>query len=90
LFKEGLSLEEIARVRSFSVSTLEGHLTSYVVSGELDINRLVSQDKQRIILKALENFKKETGLNPVKSALPADISFSEIRYVLAHKNRGSI
>lgn len=90
LFKEGLSLEEIARVRGFSVSTLEGHLTSYVVSGELDINRLVSQDKQRIILKALENFKKETGLNPLKSALPADISFSEIRYVLAHKNRGSI
>jgi hypothetical protein len=89
LFKEGLSLEEIARVRGFSVSTLEGHLTPYIASGDLNINRLVSPDKQKVILKALEGFRKETGLNPVKSALPADVSFSEIRYVLAHKSRES-
>lgn len=87
LFKEGLSLEEIARVRGYSVSTLEGHLTPYISSGEIGIDRLVSKEKQSMILNALENFSKAGGLNPVKSALPADVSFAEIKYVMAFKNR---
>jgi len=85
LFKEGLSLSEIAQLRGFAVSTLEGHLTSYIATGEIDINRLVSTDKQKIILKALTDFKKETGLNPIKSILPEDVSYAEIKYVLANK-----
>jgi hypothetical protein len=87
LFKEGLSLSEIAQLRGFAIGTLEGHLTSYIASGEIDINRLVSAEKQKLILKALENFQKDAGLNPVKSSLPDNVSFSEIRYVLAHNNR---
>lgn len=88
LFKDGMSISEIAQLRGFAVTTLEGHLTSYISSGDIDINRLVSADKQAVILNALKDFKKETGLTPVKSALPADISFSEIRYVLAERDKG--
>ncbi|MBA3663079.1 MAG: helix-turn-helix domain-containing protein [Bacteroidetes bacterium] len=85
LFKEGKKLDEIARERGFALSTVEGHLIPYIASGELNIDYLVSRQKQSLILKALENFKYETGLNPVKASLPEDISFSEIRYVLAGK-----
>ena len=87
LFKEGLSLSEIAQLRGFALSTLEGHLTSYVSTGEVDIDRLVTKEKQKTILKALESFSKQTGLNPVKSILPADISFGEIRYMLAYREK---
>lgn len=85
LFKEGKKLEEIAKERGFSLGTIEGHLIPYIASGELNIDYLVSRQKQNIILKALENFKYETGLNPVKNSLPEEITFAEIRYVLAGK-----
>lgn len=85
LFKQGLSLEEIAMVRKFTTTTLEGHLAAYVATGDIEIDKVVPREKQTLILKALDNFNKSAGLNAIKGALPADISFSEIRYVLAHK-----
>lgn len=90
LFKEGLSLEEISIMRGFTVATVENHLTPYVASGEINIDFLVSQEKQKTIMRALEKFDKAAGLNPIKSSLPVDISFSEIRYVLALKNKEKI
>ncbi|MBA3680142.1 MAG: helix-turn-helix domain-containing protein [Bacteroidetes bacterium] len=85
LFKEGMSMQEIAAVRGYAISTLESHLAPYIESGEIKIDQLVSEEKQKTILKALEKFDKSAGLTPIKSKLPSDISFSEIRYVLAHK-----
>lgn len=86
LFKQGLSIEEISIMRGFAKTTLEGHLAPYISTGEINIDLLVSREKQKTILQALEKFDKATGLNPIKSSLPDDISFSEIRYVLAFKN----
>lgn len=87
LFKQGLSIDEISIMRGFAKTTLEGHLAPYISTGEIDIDLLVSREKQKTILQALEKFDKATGLNPIKSSLPEDISFSEIRYVLALKNK---
>ena len=87
LFKEGLSLEEISIMRGFAVTTLEGHLAPYITSGEVNIDLLVSREKQKTIMTALEKFDKAAGLNPIKSSLPADVTFSEIRYVLALKEK---
>jgi uncharacterized protein YpbB len=87
LFKQGLSIEEISIMRGFAKTTLEGHLAPYISTGEINIDLLVSREKQKTILQALEKFDKTTGLNPIKSSLPDDISFSEIRYVLAFKNK---
>ncbi|MGZ3899323.1 MAG: helix-turn-helix domain-containing protein [Bacteroidia bacterium] len=85
LFKEGKTVEEIAKERGFSLSTIQGHLIPYIATGELNVDHLINKRKQQLILKALENFKVETGLNPIKASLPDDITFSEIRYMLASK-----
>lgn len=85
LFRQGIRLEEIARQRGIALSTVQSHLVPYITSGELIIDDLVSRERQDLILKALERFNYEDGLNPVKSQLPADISFAEIRYVMAHR-----
>lgn len=85
LFREGKKLEEIAKQRGFALSTIQSHLIPYVASGEIAINDLVSTEKQKLITNALEKFNYEDGLNPVKNQLPADISFSEIRYVMASR-----
>ncbi|MCE3225945.1 MAG: family ATPase [Bacteroidetes bacterium] len=87
LFKKGMKIEEIAQQRGFTVTTIEGHLAEYVQSGELKIDYLVSREKQKTIRKALENFSKEKGLSEIKKTLPNDISFGEIKCVLADKLR---
>lgn len=85
LLKQGLNPQEIAKQRGFAVSTIEGHLIPYIATGEIDINNLVTKEKQQLILNALENFDAKLGINPVKASLPNDVSFSEIRYMIAHK-----
>jgi len=87
LFKQGLKLDEIARQRGFALSTVEGHLTPYISSGELNVDYLVSREKQKVILQALEKFDKEAGISPIKNALPENISYGEIRYMVAFKNK---
>lgn len=85
LFKQGKTTGEIAKERGLTVGTVETHLIPYIADGELSIDNFVSKAKQKQILKALENFKSEAGLNPVKASLPDDISYSDIRLVMASK-----
>ena len=46
LFKEGKSMVEIAKERNLAIGTIEGHLSSFVANGEIDINEMVSEEKQ--------------------------------------------
>lgn len=85
LFKQGLKLPEIAKQRGYTLGTVESHLVPYITDGSIMIDELVSKEKQKLILNALEKFNYEEGLNPIKSKLPPEISFSEIRYVMAHR-----
>ena len=82
LFKEGKSVAEIAKERNFTISTIEGHLAWYVGNGEIDINKLVPVQKQTLIKDAA----KIHGTQSLKSLienLPKDISYGEIRLVMA-------
>ena len=49
MFMQGKTIEEIAKERSFTVSTIEGHLARFVASGELDILKLIPAEKLEII-----------------------------------------
>ncbi|MCC6370911.1 MAG: helix-turn-helix domain-containing protein [Bacteroidia bacterium] len=83
LFKQGLTLAEIAKQRGFAQTTVEGHLVPYVAEGIISIDTLVNKEKQEMIKLALEKFEPALGLNPVKNALPEHITYSEIKYVVA-------
>jgi hypothetical protein len=83
LYKQGLKLDEIAEKRGFTLSTVEAHLVPYIASGELNVDYLVPRYKQTIILNALKNFNKEQGITPIKSALPSEVSYTEIKYMMA-------
>lgn len=88
LFQQGLSVEEIAKQRSLTTTTIESHLSSYVASGEVDINRFVSQSHQKMIAGAIRSFHKAYTLSEVKSLLPDDYTFGEIRMVQAWLESG--
>lgn len=82
LYKEGMSIAAIAESRNLAVGTIETHLVKFVRSGEINIEDLVSPQKIALIRSALVDF---TGgsITTVKEKLGADISFGEIRLVMA-------
>ena len=45
LFRQGKSIEEIARERELVSGTIAGHLEHYVRSGEVKIEQLVAREK---------------------------------------------
>jgi hypothetical protein len=87
LYKQGFPLAEIAKQRNMAQSTIEGHLTEFIAKGEIDINKLVDLTKQEKINEALKNFNQELGIASIKSSLPNDITYTEIRYMIALKNK---
>jgi uncharacterized protein YpbB len=83
LFKEGKKFDEIAKERKMAVSTVESHLSRFISAGDLDIDAVISKEKQEKIRKALKNYDQAAGITPIKQKLSSDISFSEIRWMLS-------
>ncbi len=82
LFKEGKSVEEIAKERNFALSTIEGHLVWFVGNGDIDINKIVPVEKQ-LLIKAAAKSHGVSSHKILKDNLPATISYSEIKLVMA-------
>lgn len=85
LFKEGKTIAEIARDRSLTVGTIESHLCKFIYSGEISIHDLVSREKFLLIESALKEFDG-TPTSLIKQKLPSEISFGEIKMVMAGMN----
>jgi ATP-dependent DNA helicase RecQ len=82
MYREGKSIAEIAKERNLAIQTIEGHLSKYIQSGELDIAGFVSSENIALIEAALKDFNGGS-ITPIKQALGDNISFGEIRMVLA-------
>ncbi|MCW3090282.1 MAG: family ATPase [Ferruginibacter sp.] len=89
LFKEGKTIVEIAKEREIATGTIEGHLTYFVSIGELDINAIVSQEKQLLIKAAFEKFGMLSS-KLIKENLPDNISYGEIRLMTAAQNNSLV
>jgi hypothetical protein len=82
LYKEGKSIDEIAKERSLTKQTIEGHLAHYVSIGEINIEELVSKEKISLIEPRVKEFNGGS-ITTIKEKLGSKISFGEIRLVLA-------
>lgn len=87
LFKEGKSIAEIAKERNFAITTIEGHLASFVANGELDINKMVSEEIQLLINEAVKIHGSES-FKTLKENLPEYVTYGEIRMVIAAQKGG--
>ena len=80
LYKEGKSVEEIAAERGLVTSTIEGHLSHYVMLGELDIHELVPAEK----LQTISDYFTEVddpSLGAAREVLGEEYSYGELRLV---------
>jgi len=81
LFKQGKTVEEIASERSLTVSTIGGHLARFVASGELEIRKLITEEKLELINSYFE--KEETAsLSEALAKLGNQVSYWEMRMVV--------
>jgi len=83
LYRQGMSVEEIARARNLTQGTITGYLSEFVETGEItDIDRLVPPDRFEVIAGAIRQLGGDT-LRPIKDALGEEYSYDEIRLVRA-------
>lgn len=82
MYRSGKSITEIAAERKLSPATIETHLGTYVASGQLSLSELVSRDRQDLINEAIGRFGRH-GLKQLKDNLPENISYGDIRMVIA-------
>jgi hypothetical protein len=85
LYKEGKRIEEIAKERGLTHQTIEGHLAHYISIGEININDIISKDKFLLIEPVAKTFSGES-ITPIKEKLGNEITFGEIKLVLAWIN----
>ena len=84
LFKKQNKIADIAKMRSLTFSTIENHLASFIPTGEIKIEDVVSKKKMEIILKTIEE-NPETTSSFIKEKLGNDYSYGEIKAVLLWK-----
>jgi uncharacterized protein YpbB len=81
LFRQGNSIEKIAEERGLNKSTIEGHLASFVFTGEVAVDEIVKEDKLKVIVDVIEDMG-DLRISLYKDRLGEDYSYSEIKAVL--------
>lgn len=87
LFSLGKTIEEIAKERSLEISTIYSHLYNLIVNNYLSSSDVVPEEKIQQVIEVYNQFKNEPRLRELKEKLPENISYGEIKCVLADLKR---
>jgi hypothetical protein len=82
LYREGKTVDEIARERGLTRGTIEGHLVPWLKSGDVNIQELIDAKKVDNIKECILETNAQT-LSEVRNILGEDYGFGEIRLVFA-------
>ena len=89
LYKQNLTIEEIAQKRGFVPGTIVSHFEELILSGEeIPIDKFVDIHKQERIMEVLSILGSEK-LKPIKEKLGDEYTYDEIRLVMAYNMRNS-
>ncbi|MCZ2130216.1 MAG: helix-turn-helix domain-containing protein [Bacteroidia bacterium] len=80
LFKDGKTLEDIMETRSLAKSTIEGHLASFVLTGEISPFELMDKDRVQELLAAIKG-NPDKSIGEIRQMQGESCSFSELRIV---------
>lgn len=81
LFKSGKALEQIAMERDLNVTTIAGHLASFIASGEVELLDLISE-KHYEELKVIIPKQRFQTIADLKHQIDNKYTFGELRLVL--------
>ncbi len=86
LYRQHKNLNVVAEERQLSVTTIENHLSHFVKTGDLLIADMVPDDKRELITEVFSRMGA-SSLKALKDQLPEEISYGEIKLVVAHLTR---
>ncbi|MGD2033690.1 MAG: helix-turn-helix domain-containing protein [Bacteroidales bacterium] len=86
MYKEGKTIEEIAKERGLVNSTIEGHLAHYIHLGELDVHKFLDKEQLKEIFNTIDEFDT-IHLGELREALERKFSYSQLRMAIAHLTR---
>ncbi len=81
LFKQGLSIDEIAKERKLKKATIESHLSSYIPSGDVDILELIPLKRYKKLMKQMKSIEFK-NLTELKEKVDNDFTYMELRMVM--------
>jgi ATP-dependent DNA helicase RecQ len=83
LVAKGLSPAQIAAQRNLTLATVYEHAALLIAAGRLTVDQVVRTEAQAQIQQALAKSGDTDRLAPITALLPGDISYGEIRCVIA-------
>jgi predicted ATPase len=83
LFREGKSLEEIAAVRGYAVTTIESHLADYIRLGEIKLEEVMPPEKAQLIIEYFTE-TEDIRFGPAKQILGDEISYGQLKMALVY------
>lgn len=78
LYREGKRLEEIATARNLTIGTIEGHLITFISSGEVDIHFLIAPEKLTTVMTLMQ-LQPNIRSAEIREKLGPEFSYNEIR-----------
>jgi len=90
LLKAGKTLEQIAEIRGRQLSTIVNAVAALVETGQVEFQpSWIDRNREAVIASACERAGLDslTRLKPLKEVLPPEITYEEIRLVLARLRR---
>ena len=83
-YQKGFSLDQIAKIRELGVRTIWNHLIEwYAVGGDFRVEEYISKDQRQRILAVIDELGDYSKLRPIKDLLPENISYEQIKIVIA-------
>ncbi len=82
MFLQGMNIDEIAKSRDLVSGTIAGHLEHYVRLGKIKVEQVVKAENIMKIRKYLDEHEY-MGIFAIKVALGDDVSYADIKFVLA-------
>jgi uncharacterized protein YoxC len=83
MYRQGMSVEKIAKERDMHKRTIYGHLAHYVAHGMIPVGNFVSESKCEAIRAVIEETGTTKGLSIIKSACPDNVTYEDIIMVIA-------
>ncbi len=89
LLEEGQSLEEIARLRGRQIGTVTGMVADLIEKGKLPFRDSWVREEYKAKIEEVVERLGPQWLKPLKEALPPEVTFEEIRLIVAKARAAS-
>src|SRR5690625_95224 len=84
LYEKGMGIEEIAALRQVTKNTIFNHLVKLYEEDKIPVTDIMEQERLAEILKHFPKVSRETPLNEIRTQLPFQVTFNEIRAVKSY------